>query len=76
MGVLKFDTPTAAGLYIRNMLFTSFFINMDNLLPILRKIIFPCTVPVCLIFPPRITVAVSFVRPVVNLNFPALGNQF
>ncbi len=71
--MLEFYTPVAICFYICNVLFTA-FVKMDFFLPVFREFTFPRTMPVSFGFPSRITVAVSFMRPVINIDFSTPSN--
>jgi len=49
--------------------------SVDDLLPINAKLVFPSAMPFRFILPPRIAQPMSFVSPVPNASFSALGNH-
>ena len=73
--MLKFYDEFVGCFNVRNMSFSGCGINMDIFLPLRRKMIFPCPMPLCFVLPPRIARNFAFVRPMPNFYQPAFGNR-
>jgi hypothetical protein len=72
--ILKLDHPSLVCLYIRYVSLSTLGV-VDNLLPAFGEMPLPRAMPVGFVFPPKITDAATFVRPVPNIHFAALCNH-
>jgi hypothetical protein len=72
--VLELNYPTIRGLHICDVSFPIFGV-VNDFLPISRKVILPCTVPRCLVLPPRIAELLSLVSPVRKPDLSALRDH-
>ena len=66
--------PAPLGLHVCDVSFAVFGM-VDNFLALSGKLVFPSAVPFRFILPPRIAKPTSFVSPVPNASFSALGNH-
>jgi hypothetical protein len=72
--VLELNHPTIMGLHVCDVSFTVLGVAED-LLPISGKLVFPSTVPLRFILPPRVAKATPFVSPVPNPDVSAPCNH-
>jgi len=72
--VLELNHPTITGLHVCDVSFTVSGC-VDDLLPIIGKLVFPIAVPFRFILTPRIAKETTFVSPVPNPDFAAPCNH-
>jgi len=72
--VLELNHPTITGPHVCDVSFTVSG-NVNDLLPISGKLVFPSSVPLRFILPPRIAKETPFVSPVPKANLSALCNH-
>jgi hypothetical protein len=46
-----------------------------DFLPVSRKVVLPIAMPLGFVFPPRVTMPLSFMRPVPNLDVATFGHE-
>ena len=71
VGVLELNNQPFGRLDVCNVEFTM-FVPRCSFLPVRREVVLPIPVPLCLIFPPVVTMALALVRPMPNFLCSAL----